>query len=78
MHTATGLPGGKVLVAGGWNGSSLSDIEVYDSVTHTWGATASLAAARYLHTATLLSSGQVLIAGGSNVNASYLASCELR
>ncbi|HEY3322248.1 MAG TPA: PKD domain-containing protein, partial [Planctomycetota bacterium] len=62
IHTATLLPSGKVLVAGG-NGAGTS-CEVYDPSTLTWSATASLVDARYYHTATLLSSGTVLVAGG--------------
>ena len=66
-HTATLLPSGKVLVAGGHNDSgSLSSAELYDPATGTWSATGSLGTARYCHTATLLPSGKVLVAGGAN------------
>ena len=42
-HTATLLPNGKVLVAGGYNGSAvLSSAELYDPATGTWTATGSL------------------------------------
>ncbi|MFH1725132.1 MAG: kelch repeat-containing protein, partial [Elusimicrobiota bacterium] len=65
QHTATLLPNGKVLVAGGWNGGSdLSTAELYDPVEGTWTATDSLAVARNVHTATLLPNGKVLVAGG--------------
>ena len=64
-HTATLLPSGKVLVAGGYdNGGVLSSAELYDPATGTWTATGSLGTARYAHTATLLPSGKVLVAGG--------------
>ena len=64
-HTATLLPNGKVLVAGGYNGHSLlSSAELYDPASGTWSATGSLSTARYLHTATLLPNGKVLVAGG--------------
>jgi hypothetical protein len=56
-HTATLLPNGKVLVAGG---RSLSSSELYDPATGTWTATGSLANERYGHTATLLPNGNVL------------------
>src|SRR5207247_1734174 len=74
-HTATLLPNGKVLVAGGYNGSPLASAELYDPASGTWTATGSLGAARVEHTATLLPNGKVLVAAG--FNGSYLASAEL-
>ena len=59
FHTATLLPNGKVLVAGG-RGSDfveLASAELYDPATGTWSATGSLNTARYDHTATLLPNG---------------------
>ncbi|MFE8600190.1 Kelch repeat-containing protein [Archangium violaceum] len=65
LHTATLLPSGKVLVAGGLNGSYGSvTAELYDPGTGTWSRTGSLSDARRNHTATLLSSGKVLVASG--------------
>ena len=68
VHTATLLPNGKVLVAGGFDDGfqALSSAELYDPATGTWTATGSLGTARYRHTATLLPSGKVLVAGGFN------------
>ena len=43
-HTATLLPNGKVLVAGGRGGGFLASAELYDPATGTWTATGSLAA----------------------------------
>jgi hypothetical protein len=77
-HTATLLPNGKVLVAGGYGGSELSSAELYDPTTGTWANTGSLNTGREGHTATLRPNGQVLVAGG--YNSSYgnsLASAEL-
>lgn len=72
-HTATLLPNGKVLVAGGFAPRSsddgvnaLASAELYDPATGIWKATGSLLVARYHHTATLLADGRVLVAGGSN------------
>ncbi len=66
FHTATLLPNGMVLVAGGSDGSGAvsASAELYDPALGTWTATGSLNTARYLHTATLLPNGMVLVAGG--------------
>ena len=64
-HTATLLPSGKVLVAGGFvNVGALRRAELYDPATGTWTATGRMADVRFSHTATLLLSGEVLVAGG--------------
>ena len=69
-HTATLLPNGQVLVAGGWNGDisniGLASAEIYDPGTGTWTTTNAMNTARQNHTATLLPNGQVLIAGGAS------------
>src|SRR5437588_39524 len=75
-HTATLLPSGKVLVAGGGGGVLLAQAELYDPATGTWSPTGSMAIARSGHTATLLPSGKVLVAGGSN-GSGVSASAEL-
>ena len=47
-HTATLLPNGKVLVAGGLiTAASLASAELYDPASGTWSATGSLNTARY-------------------------------
>lgn len=65
-HTATPLPNGLVLLAGGGNSSgALRSAVLYHPDTRTWSATANdMATPRRSHTATLLSNGQVLVAGG--------------
>jgi WD40 repeat protein len=79
VHTATLLPNGKVLVAGGAdnNGKVLATAEIYDPASGTWTATASLATARNGHTATLLPNGKVLVVGGNNENNIFFTSAEL-
>jgi hypothetical protein len=67
-HTATLLPSGKVLVAGGQGATYdiLNNAEVYDPTTNIWMPVAPMTFARANHTATLLTSGKVLVAGGTN------------
>src|SRR2546421_10167837 len=57
-HTATLLPDGTVLVAGGDN-SHPNDVELYDPAVGAWGFTGTMDAGRFLHTATLLRDGKV-------------------
>ncbi|MFL6417205.1 MAG: kelch repeat-containing protein [Bryobacteraceae bacterium] len=77
-HTATLLPNGMVLVAGGQDigSNSLASAELYEPATGTWSATGSLGAARVEHTTTLLPNGEVLAAGGFD-SSGALASAEL-
>ncbi len=66
-QTATLLPGGEVLVAGGIAGSAtLASAELYNPATGKWSATGSMNVARADQSATLLPDGQVLVAGGDN------------
>jgi len=76
-HTATLLPSGKVLIAGGSDGMQpLASAELYDPASKTFTTAGSMTAARAGHTATLLRNGKVLIAGGSD-GSQPLASAEL-
>ena len=65
-YTATLLPSGQVLVAGGDDDTPavVNSAELYDPATGTWAATGSMNSPREYHTATLLPSGQVLVAAG--------------
>ena len=65
-YTATLLPDGTVLVAGGYTGEggALASAERYDPRSGAWTTTASMIEARGGYTATLLLNGQVLVAGG--------------
>jgi Kelch motif protein/galactose oxidase-like protein len=79
--TATVLPNGKVLVAGGSvfiNGDALTSAELYDPSTGTWTLTGSMNVRRSQHTATLLAAnGQVLVAGGGDGYQFYTSTAEL-
>jgi N-acetylneuraminic acid mutarotase len=66
-HTATLLPSGEVLVAGGYTGTATTaTAELYSPTTGTWTAVASMSTPRQSQGAALLSNGTVLIVGGLN------------
>ena len=80
-HTATLLPSGKVLLAGGGdaNGGTTNTAELFDPASGTFTSlspNSTMTSARRSHTATLLSSGKVLLAGG-DVNGSVTNTAEL-
>jgi len=69
FSTATLLPGGTVLIAGGQlaGGSGAGGTDLYDPATGKFSATGNMITGRHSHTATLLPDGTVLIAGGYSV-----------
>ncbi len=69
-HTATLLPNGTVLIAGGQDGNGLvtATAEVFDPATGRFVLTGSMLKRRHFHTATLLLDGTVLITGGLAYN----------
>jgi N-acetylneuraminic acid mutarotase len=60
--SATHLPDGRVLVAGG--DGSFRTVETYDPATGRWTATGSMREGRIGHSAALLRDGTVLVSGG--------------
>jgi hypothetical protein len=71
------LPGGLVLVAGGYGNGYLASAELYYPATGTWSNTVSLLTSCYGQSATLLPDGNVLVAGGRSTNALVTTSAEL-
>ncbi|WP_309890406.1 kelch repeat-containing protein [Archangium sp.] len=78
FFTATLLPNGKVLVAGGNNNTvgTINTAELYAPGTGAWSPASAMASTRSHHTATLLPNGKVLLAGGSH-NGAVLATAVL-
>lgn len=64
--TASLLPDGRVLVAGGVDrgDDTLGSAEIYDPETGLWQFTGNLVEPRLVHTATTLPDGRVLVVGG--------------
>jgi len=64
-HTATLLSSGKVLIAGGWDGTNyVASAELFDPATGICSPTGSMTTNRSYHTATMLTNGKVLVVGG--------------
>jgi len=85
-HTATLLPNGKVLLAGGWTlylmGSNVSNCELYTpsylpTPNNTVVATTNLTTPRALHAAVLLPDGRVMVIGGVDGNGTSLLTTEI-
>ena len=76
-HTATLLPNGQVLVAGGYNGVFLASAELYDPATGLWTATGSMATARCGIPRRSCPTARCLSLGELESNGDFLASAEL-
>jgi hypothetical protein len=86
-HTATLLPNGKVLIAGGTNspshsvykpfGNALSTAELFDPASGAFTSTGSMVYGRYEHQSVLLNSGMVLVTGGYDFSGTPIYTTEL-
>jgi hypothetical protein len=71
-HTATLLPNGQVLVAGGmtdYASDGVASTETYNPATGAWASSGNMSRLRAGHVAVLLPNGTVLVAGGQTVTA---------
>jgi hypothetical protein len=77
--TATLLPSGQVLIAGGvaHEGASSSTAELYDPASGGFALTGGLLTGRAYHTATLLQNGRILIVGGLGNDGKPVRAAEL-
>jgi hypothetical protein len=74
LHTATVLPDGRVVVAGGSQGtlsatSPIANVDVFQPATNTWSAAPALLAPRGGHCANLLPDGTLVLFGGQDATA---------
>jgi MYXO-CTERM domain-containing protein len=66
-HTATLLPDGKLMMAGGFQGAgseATASVDLFDPRKRTFVSIASMHEERLAHTATLVAEGRVIVAGG--------------
>ncbi|MEZ4800948.1 MAG: kelch repeat-containing protein [Flavobacteriales bacterium] len=76
-HTSEELNDGRVIVIGGWNGSTnLTVIEVFDQESQQFDYIADMETGRSFHRSIKLNDGRILITGGYDGNIN-LTSCEI-
>jgi Kelch motif protein/galactose oxidase-like protein len=82
-QSATLLPDGRVLIAGGEGNLNYTQFtvfrsaELFDPQSNAWSFTASMHVGRVQHAAVLLADGRVLVIGGAARKALVTASCEI-
>jgi hypothetical protein len=82
LGTGDLLKDGRVLVAGGGNGTILAPVatnttELYEPYFRTWSAGPNLSQLRSLHATAVLNDGRVLFTGGTNTGGVVTATCEI-
>jgi hypothetical protein len=79
LATATALPSGQVLVAGGSDatGTAVKTADLYNPATNSFTPAHDMGTARTAAAASLLASGKVLVAGGLDVAGNPLATGEV-
>ncbi len=77
-HTATAVPDGRVLIAGGFvEKGAATGAEVYEPDARRFAPLPPMVTTRHSHTATLLADGKVLIAGGYGERTTTLETAEV-
>ncbi len=78
-HTATALPNGRILVAGGFTAEAdaAQGAELFDPLRDRFLALPRMGTVRHSHTATPLPNGTVLISGGFAAGSNTIASAEI-
>jgi hypothetical protein len=76
------LKDGRVLVAGGGNGTLLGPVatpttEFYEPYTRSWSAGPNLSIERAMHASAALADGRILITGGTSTTGTVTSSCEI-
>ena len=79
LHTASALPNGRILVAGGYdqNYQAATSAEIYDPTTGLLTPTGAMHDGRIAATATQLSDGRILMVGGQDSTGTALNSVEI-
>ena len=79
QHTATALPGARLLVAGGFDeqGGALASAELWDAASQRWQPLPPMRQPRHAHSAVALKDGRVIVIGGLDERQQALRSVEI-